>query len=49
MEDNMNMQEVARIITGLRAAGWEEKSINDFLLYIESGAEQYLPAPEANK
>ena len=39
----MNMQENARLILGLRAAGWDEKRINDFLLYIESGDEQYTP------
>ena len=37
----MNMQENARLILGLRAAGWDEKRINDFMLYIESGDEQY--------
>ena len=39
----MNMAETARLILGLRAAGWDEKKINDFLLYIESGEEQYKP------
>lgn len=42
----MNMQENARLILGLRAAGWDEKRINDFLLYIESGDEQYKPKKE---
>lgn len=37
------MQEIARLIFGLRAAGWSEKEINDFLLFIESGEEQYKP------
>ena len=37
----MNMTEVARVLLGLRAAGWSEKEINDFVLYIESGEEQY--------
>ena len=41
----MNMTEVARFILGLRAAGWSEKEINDFMLYIESGQEQYMPQP----
>ena len=40
---NMNMQEAARIILGLRAAGWGEKEINDFILYIETGDERYKP------
>ena len=41
----MNMQETARLILGLRAAGWTEKQINDFMLFIESGEEQYKPTP----
>lgn len=41
----MNMTEVARFLLGLRAAGWSEKEINDFMLYIESGEEQYKPKP----
>lgn len=40
----MNMSEVARMIIGLRAAGWSEKAINDFILWIETGEEQYRPA-----
>lgn len=43
--DIMNMTEVARLLLGLRAAGWTEKEINDFMLYIESGEEQYKPKP----
>lgn len=39
----MNMQEVARIILGLRADGWDEKKINDFMLFIETGDEKYKP------
>lgn len=45
----MNMTEVARFILGLRAAGWSEKEINDFMLYIESGEEQYKPKPREKK
>ena len=37
------MSEAARIIIGLRAAGWDEKKINDFILYVETGEEQYKP------
>ena len=37
------MQEVSRLILGLRSAGWSEKEINDFILFIESGDEQYRP------
>lgn len=41
--DIMNMTEIARLLLGLRSAGWTEKEINDFVLYIESGDEQYKP------
>jgi hypothetical protein len=41
--NDMNMTEASRIILGLRAAGWNEKDINDFILYIETGEEQYKP------
>lgn len=44
--NDMTMTEIARLIEGLRAAGWEEKKINDFLLYIESGAEEYKPTED---
>ena len=43
------MTEVARLLLGLRAAGWSEKEINDFLLYIESGDEQYKPKPQSER
>lgn len=39
----MNMSEAARVILGLRAAGWDEKSINDFILWVETGEECYKP------
>lgn len=39
----MNMQENARLILGLRAKGWTDTEIADFLLWIESGDEQYKP------
>ena len=39
----MNMMEASRVILGLRAAGWDEKSINDFILWIETGDEKYKP------
>lgn len=47
--DNMNMQEASRVILGLRAAGWSEKDINDFILYIETGDEQYKPKEKPTK
>lgn len=42
----MTMQETTRLILGLRAAGWSEQKINDFILFIESGDEQYKPTDE---
>ena len=39
----MNMQEASRIILALRAAGWDDKSINDFILCVETGDERYKP------
>ena len=37
----MQMSEVARLIVGLRAKGWTEKEINDFILWIETGDDRY--------
>lgn len=42
----MTMTEASRVILGLRAAGWDDRAINDFILYIETGEEQYKPKPE---
>lgn len=39
--DKIQMTEVARLIIGLRAKGWDEKEINDFILWIETGDERY--------
>ena len=39
----MIMQEASRLILGLRSAGWDEKRINDFILWIETGEEKYKP------
>lgn len=39
----MNMQECSRLILGLRAAGWNDTQINDFILYIETGDNHYQP------
>ena len=46
--NSMNMSETARLIIGLRAAGWDEKSINDFILYIEKGEDQYRTKEKAD-
>lgn len=45
--NDMTMSEAARLIIGLRAAGWSEKDINDFILFIETGDEQYKPKERA--
>lgn len=47
--NQMNMQEAARVILGLRAAGWGEKEINDFILFVETGEEQYKPVQKEKK
>lgn len=44
----MNMQEASRVILGLRAAGWDDKAITDFILWIETGDEQYKPVEKKN-
>lgn len=42
--NSMNMQECSRLILGLRAAGWTDTQINDFILWIETGDPAYKPA-----
>ena len=42
------MQEVVRLLLGLRADGWSEKKINDFLLFIATGEERYKPKGREN-
>lgn len=37
------MQETSRLILGLRAAGWDEKAITDFILWVGTGNEKYKP------
>jgi len=45
-QSGQDMTRVARFVLGLRAAGWSEKEINDFILFIETGEEQYKPKPK---
>lgn len=40
----MTMAEASRVILGLRAAGWNDKAITDFILWIETGDEKYKPS-----
>lgn len=35
------MQEVSRIILGLRSKGWDDSSIINLILWVATGAEQY--------
>jgi len=39
----MNMQEMTRLMEGLKKMGLTEKQIYEFLLYIGSGNEKYEP------
>lgn len=44
----MNMQENSRLILWLRAMGWTDTQINDFVLYIETGDNRYFPKEKEN-
>lgn len=46
MVNNMNMQETSRLILALRAKGWDDTSINDLILYLETGDERYKPVAD---
>ena len=39
----MTQKEASRIILGLRAKGWNDTDIVNFILWVESGEEQYMP------
>lgn len=41
----MNMQEMSRLILGLRKLGLGDKELVDFLLWVESGETGYEPRP----
>ena len=41
----MNMQEMSRLILGLRKLGLSDKKMADFLLWVESGETKYEPEP----
>ena len=45
----MNLSESSRLILGLRAKGWTDTDIADFILWIETGENQYMPKPETDK
>ena len=42
------MSESSRLILGLRAKGWTDTDIADFILWIETGEAQYMPKPQTN-
>lgn len=42
-ENSMNMHETSRLILGLRAAGWDNDKITDFILWVETGDDKYKP------
>ncbi len=44
----MNKQETARLKDGLHSAGWNDKAINDFLIFLKTGNERYRPTPDNN-
>ena len=39
----MNMSESSRLILGLRAKGWSDTEITDFILWIGTGEKRYKP------
>lgn len=45
----VNMSESARLILGLRAKGWNDTEIADFILWIETGDDQYRPKPKKDE
>lgn len=39
---DIDMQEKSRLIIALRARGWSDTEINDLVLYMKTGKEEYL-------
>lgn len=42
------MSETSRFILALRSKGWSDTEIADFILWVETGEEQYRPKEEKN-
>ncbi len=42
----MNKQETIRLKLGLRSAGFSEKAIDDFIIFLKTGDERYKPEPD---
>ncbi len=40
-DDHMSEQELVRLAEGLRASGWNDTDILNFILYIMTGDEKY--------
>ena len=40
----MTQKEAARVILGLKAKGWTDTEIINFILWVETGEEQYKPS-----
>ena len=38
-----NMSETAQLILSLRSVGWDDKDINNLILYVGTGDERYKP------
>ena len=45
----MSEQEMCRLTLGLRKLGLDDGKVLDFLLWIESGADEYEPQPIAEQ
>lgn len=45
----MDLHAVVRIIDGLKAAGWDDKAILDFILWVVSGEEKYISNTGINR
>ncbi len=45
----MNMSESSRLILGLRSKGWTDTEITDFILWVETGENQYKPQEKDSK
>ena len=41
----MDTPKGSRLILGLRAKGWSDTEIVDFILWTETGEAQYMPKP----
>lgn len=42
----MTMTEVARLLEGLRKAGWDDTQIVNFTIWVETGKPEYAPTFE---